>query len=355
MIETPVRSSPAMIARSIGAAPRQRGSNEGWTFSIGYADSSGSLISPPNAHTQTASGRADAIRLPHVGVVDRGRLGDLDPELGRRLGDRRARDATATATGAVGSRHDQRRPMRGGGQASQHRDRERRRAEEDGSHRSGLPVGGLHATRPAAASRSARIASLRCSRVVRSRIRTPSRWSISCWITRASSPEASTTIGSPALVERADADVDGPLDVDEHPGEAEAALLHRLELLARPLDLGVDERRHGRLMLHAVDEHAVEHARPGARRGRHRAHRPSAAPIRSTSERQRLVEPLDLPGSGLQHRVAELADVGERGRAAARELGIELELLAPRPRPARPRRSPRRRLSRCRRPRSQST
>ena len=31
--ETALSSSPAMIARSIGAAPRQRGSRDGWTFS----------------------------------------------------------------------------------------------------------------------------------------------------------------------------------------------------------------------------------------------------------------------------------------------------------------------------------
>jgi hypothetical protein len=34
MIDTPVSASPAMIARSIGAAPRQRGSRLGWTLSI---------------------------------------------------------------------------------------------------------------------------------------------------------------------------------------------------------------------------------------------------------------------------------------------------------------------------------
>ena len=34
MIETPVSSSPAMIARSIGAAPRQRGSSDGCTLRI---------------------------------------------------------------------------------------------------------------------------------------------------------------------------------------------------------------------------------------------------------------------------------------------------------------------------------
>ena len=62
MIETPVVASPAMIARSIGAAPRQRGSSEGWTLSIRCASSSSSLISAPNAHTQTTSGAAAAIR-----------------------------------------------------------------------------------------------------------------------------------------------------------------------------------------------------------------------------------------------------------------------------------------------------
>ncbi len=53
MIETPVRSSPAMIARSIGAAPRQRGSSDGCTLRISCADSNGSLISAPKAHTTT--------------------------------------------------------------------------------------------------------------------------------------------------------------------------------------------------------------------------------------------------------------------------------------------------------------
>ena len=47
MIVTPVSSSPASIARSIGAAPRQRGSSDGWTLSSSCADSSGSLISAP--------------------------------------------------------------------------------------------------------------------------------------------------------------------------------------------------------------------------------------------------------------------------------------------------------------------
>ena len=61
-MQTPVRSSPAMIARSIGAAPRQRGSSDGWTLKISCSDSSGSLISAPKAHTHTTSGSAAAIR-----------------------------------------------------------------------------------------------------------------------------------------------------------------------------------------------------------------------------------------------------------------------------------------------------
>ena len=54
MIDTPVCVSPAMIARSIGAAPRQRGSSDGWTFRSSCSDSSGSLMSAPNAQTTTA-------------------------------------------------------------------------------------------------------------------------------------------------------------------------------------------------------------------------------------------------------------------------------------------------------------
>ena len=38
------RSSPAMIARSTGAAPRQRGSSDGWTLRSSCSESSGSLM-----------------------------------------------------------------------------------------------------------------------------------------------------------------------------------------------------------------------------------------------------------------------------------------------------------------------
>ena len=61
-MQTPVRGSRAMIARSIGAAPRQRGSSEGWTLRISVRPRSGSRISWPKAQTSTASGRAARIR-----------------------------------------------------------------------------------------------------------------------------------------------------------------------------------------------------------------------------------------------------------------------------------------------------
>ncbi len=74
MIVTPVSESPAMIARSIGVAPRQRGSRDGCTFSISSSESRGSEISWPNAQTtptsgaaprtpSTASGRLTLVRL----------------------------------------------------------------------------------------------------------------------------------------------------------------------------------------------------------------------------------------------------------------------------------------------------
>ena len=93
MIETPVRSSPAMIARSTGAAPRQRGSSDGCTLSIRCSDSSGSLISAPNAHTQIASGAATPIRCRAGSSLTDGGLVELDPELDGGLRHRRRRRA----------------------------------------------------------------------------------------------------------------------------------------------------------------------------------------------------------------------------------------------------------------------
>src|SRR5881392_3600925 len=47
-IVTPVSSSPARIARSTGAAPRQRGSKDGWTLSHSARSNSSFGIRRPN-------------------------------------------------------------------------------------------------------------------------------------------------------------------------------------------------------------------------------------------------------------------------------------------------------------------
>ena len=52
----------------------------------------------------------------------------------------------------------------------------------------------------------------------------------------------------------------GSLDLHVHPGQAQAALLERLQLLVGPLDLRVDQGREGILAIGLVDEHAVQHA-----------------------------------------------------------------------------------------------
>ena len=125
-----------------------------------------------------------------------------------------------------------------------------------------------------------------------------------------------------ALVLRADADVDRAVDVDEHAGQAQAALLHRLALVARPLEHGVDERGDRRLGLDAVDEHAVHDADLG--RGEADPERvvhelPHAADLLA----QRVVEAVDRQRAAAQDRVAVLADELERRVAPRTRLRVE--------------------------------
>jgi hypothetical protein len=68
-IVIPVSRSPAMIERSIGAAPRQRGSSDGWTFRSSSSSRSGALISCPNAHTAPTSGSARRTRSTASGSL----------------------------------------------------------------------------------------------------------------------------------------------------------------------------------------------------------------------------------------------------------------------------------------------
>ena len=205
MIETPVSASPAMIARSIGAAPRQRGSSDGWTLSS-------SSSREQRLADQLAEGADDA----ELG------LGGADPlPAPRRCSVASVRrtsipsSSAAAAAGAGAARRPRPRRRSGGvttsagrcggvGEPAQDGGGEVRGAEVDDPHPSsgsGLGLVPGCSWRPRAAP-AARPCAARAS--VRSRIRTPSRWSISCWSTRASSPEASSSSGSPLDVEAAD-------------------------------------------------------------------------------------------------------------------------------------------------------
>src|SRR5437763_6163426 len=59
MRHTPVSTSPARMARSTGAAPRQRGSSEKCTFTIGTCSSTWALMSLPKATTTPSSTPSD--------------------------------------------------------------------------------------------------------------------------------------------------------------------------------------------------------------------------------------------------------------------------------------------------------
>ena len=80
------------------------------------------------------------------------------------------------------------------------------------------------------------------------------------------------------------------------------------------------------LLLHPVDEDAFEHThlrrgQPDPERISHQLTHPrDLGP-------QRVIEAVHGPGAGAEDRIAELAHVGEGGRAACGNLGIELLLL----------------------------
>ena len=151
----------------------------------------------------------------------------------------------------------------------------------------------------------------------------PSRWSISCWITRASSPSASTSDLLADRVARTRAHARWTLHLDMHAGDAQAALFGALELLAAPLDHGIHHRRDRIVGVGAVDEHAVQDSHLGggqadAERVAHQlAHALDLAP-------QRVIEALDRDRAGAQHGIAQLAHVRQRRVAAGARLLVEL-------------------------------
>ena len=104
MIETPVSASPAMIARSIGAAPRQRGSSDGCTLKISYSLSSGSRHQHAVRAEHERVGLGGGDPLEHLGRVQRLGLDQLEAERARGVGDRRRLQRAAAAARAVGPR-----------------------------------------------------------------------------------------------------------------------------------------------------------------------------------------------------------------------------------------------------------
>ena len=193
-MHTPVSVSPASIARSTGAAPRQRGSSEKCTFT------------KPSGQRFEQRGRAAAGRTRR-----RRRARRRWPRPRRRPratspGVRTARpSSSAAALTGLGSARSPRPRRRSGWvttramswpapcSATQRRHRVGGRAEEDEAHERPAIGPVVGASRPSAAvgavrasswSRISRSASLRSSGSSRSSSRMPSRWSISCWNTR---------------------------------------------------------------------------------------------------------------------------------------------------------------------------
>ena len=91
----------------------------------------------------------------------------------------------------------------------------------------------------------------------------PSRWSISCWMTRASKPLRLDDQLLAGDVAGAHTHLCGTFDLDMHARQAETALLERLELLGGPLDHGVDERSQRVIAIGAIDKHAMQHTKLG--------------------------------------------------------------------------------------------
>src|SRR5204863_7690178 len=124
-------------------------------------------------------------------------------------------------------------------------------------------------------------------------------------------------------VERANATVHGALDVTRHRGKAEAPLLGDLLLLPPPLDLRVDQRRHRRLLLDAINEQAMQHAELRRRQADAEGILHQLAHARDLLT-QRVVDLLDRTRPRPQDRIAEPADARARRRPPGSDFRIEL-------------------------------
>ena len=310
-----------MIARSIGAAPRQRGSSEGWTFSSGISESSGSRISCPKAQTTATSGRAARIRSSASGAL-------TSPAWSSSIPSSRA----ASATGGAWTLLPRPWGRSGGVTTSGGRCGESARPRSTSAAKSDVPrkttltdrFWALGARLPRPPRRRPRPAGCSCRPPAapaappcaargwsRSRISTPSRWSISCWRTRASRPEASSTTGSPPVSRppiRACRGRSTSIDTRGRLRQPSSATTASPE---SHFDLRVDQRRRLAVGAGLEDEHATQDPELGGGQpdphavAHDRDHPLDLGP-------QLGAELGDLRGPALQHRVAELDDLGER-------------------------------------------
>ena len=131
MIDTPVCSSPAMIARSSGAAPRHRGQQR--RVHVDHLVRRQQRLLDQHA----VGAHARDLRLGGGDPLQRLRLvqplglDHLEAELTRPQGHRRRRDLAAAALRPVGPRDDELRSMRAAGQPLEDDGREVRGAEVD--------------------------------------------------------------------------------------------------------------------------------------------------------------------------------------------------------------------------------
>ena len=270
------RAPPAGQQREVEVDHRQRGRARG------------RLISRPKATTTPRSAPTSSTSST--------RCGDREAELERGRLHRAGRGRAPPPAALVGAGHDEGDVVAGGDQRPQRRHRHLRRAEVDEPARDGpgtgrqpvvgvarpaqpRPAGVSSAQRARAAPggsscsrRYSRIASLRCSGVMRSNMSTPSRWSSSCWNSRASQLVGLDLDLVAVEVVRREQDLLRPHDLDVEAGDRQAALVVH-PLAPALLDLGLTivpaaRRRRRR-------RRAASARRPAGRRGRGRARRTS--------------------------------------------------------------------------------
>ena len=265
-----------------------------------------------------------------VGADDDGRRAELEPGVGRSgwSTGMPSRSATSFAGGAASRRP---RPAGASGRVSsdgdvvplgeplEHVRTERRRRGDGDARHGGLP------TRARGAGAAAPSASRRDSGSVRSMMSVPSRWSSSCWTTRASAcPRARATTGSPV------SSFASTLHPQRPARPARGSARARGTPPARPrrrsptgVTTGLTSTRSS--LVERADEEPAED--PDLRRGEpdavgvvHELDHPLGDP------RELLVERLDLRGAHPQHGIAVLPDLGERESLADEPLGLGARL-----------------------------